>query len=73
MALGQQLEMIQVAPEAWFVTLILLLPYAIPVVLVIYLMDLYERSRSASSARRSCGAGSLRPPSRSTRTRRWRS
>jgi protease PrsW len=43
MALGQQLEMIQVAPEAWFVTLILLLPYAIPVVLVIYLMDLYER------------------------------
>jgi RsiW-degrading membrane proteinase PrsW (M82 family) len=42
-ALGQQLEMIQVAPEAWFVTLILLLPYAIPVVLVIYLLDLYER------------------------------
>lgn len=42
-ALGQQLEMIQVAPEAWFVTLLLLLPYAIPVLLVIYLLDLYER------------------------------
>ena len=42
-ALGKQLEMIQVAPEAWFVTLLLLLPYAIPVVLVIYLLDLYER------------------------------
>ncbi len=42
-ALGQQLEMIQVAPEAWLVTLFLLLPYAIPVLLVIYLMDLYER------------------------------
>ena len=42
-ALGQQLELIQVAPEAWFVTLLLLLPYALPVVLVIYLLDLYER------------------------------
>lgn len=42
-ALGQQLEMIQVAPEAWFATLLLLLPYAIPVLLVIYLLDLYER------------------------------
>ena len=42
-ALGKQLEMIQVAPEAWFVTLFLLLPYAIPVLLVIYLLDLYER------------------------------
>ena len=41
--LGKQLEMIQVAPEAWFVTLLLLLPYAIPVLLVIYLLDLYER------------------------------
>jgi RsiW-degrading membrane proteinase PrsW (M82 family) len=42
-ALGKQLEMIQVAPAAWFITLFLLLPYAIPVLLVIYLMDLYER------------------------------
>ena len=42
-ALGKQLEMIQAAPEAWFVTLALLLPYAIPVVLVVYLLDLYER------------------------------
>jgi RsiW-degrading membrane proteinase PrsW (M82 family) len=42
-ALGQQLEMIKVAPAAWFITLLLLLPYAIPVLLVIYLMDLYER------------------------------
>ncbi|MBE3074341.1 MAG: PrsW family intramembrane metalloprotease [Actinobacteria bacterium] len=42
-ALGKQLEMIQVAPTAWFVTLLLLLPYAIPVLLVIYLLDLYER------------------------------
>ncbi|MFH1475475.1 MAG: PrsW family intramembrane metalloprotease [Chloroflexota bacterium] len=42
-ALGQHLEMIQVAPEAWFVTLLLILPYAIPVLLVIYLLDLYER------------------------------
>ncbi len=42
-ALGQQLEMIKVAPAAWFISLVLLLPYAIPVLLVIYLMDLYER------------------------------
>ncbi len=42
-AVGQQLEMIQAAPGAWLVTLLLLLPYAIPILLVIYLLDLYER------------------------------
>lgn len=43
LAVGQQLEMLQAAPGAWFITLLLLLPYAIPVILVIYLLDLYER------------------------------
>jgi RsiW-degrading membrane proteinase PrsW (M82 family) len=42
-AVGQQLEMISVAPEAWFLSLLLLAPYAIPVILVIYWLDLYER------------------------------
>jgi RsiW-degrading membrane proteinase PrsW (M82 family) len=42
-AIGQQLEMIAFAPEAWFLTLVLLAPYAIPVILVIYWLDLYER------------------------------
>lgn len=41
--LGQQLEMIGVAPDAWLLTLVLLVPYAIPVMLVIYWLDLYER------------------------------
>ena len=42
-ALGQQLDLIEVAPGAWLLALVLLLPYAIPVLLVIYLLDLYER------------------------------
>ncbi len=42
-AVGQQLEMIAYAPEAWFLTLALLAPYAIPVILVVYWLDLYER------------------------------
>jgi RsiW-degrading membrane proteinase PrsW (M82 family) len=41
--LGQQLEMIGVAPDAWLLTLVLLVPYAVPVVLVVYWLDLYER------------------------------
>jgi RsiW-degrading membrane proteinase PrsW (M82 family) len=42
-AVGQQLEMVSVAPGAWFLALLLLAPYAIPVILVIYWLDLYER------------------------------
>ncbi len=42
-AVGQQLEMISYAPEAWLLTLFLLAPYAIPVILVVYWLDLYER------------------------------
>jgi protease PrsW len=41
--LSQQLQMISAAPTAWFVTVILLVPYAIPVIAVIYYLDLYER------------------------------
>lgn len=41
--LGQQLTMISAAPAAWFVTVLLLIPYAIPVIAIIYLLDLYER------------------------------
>ena len=41
--LAQQLQMISAAPTAWFVTVILLVPYAIPVIAVIYYLDLYER------------------------------
>jgi RsiW-degrading membrane proteinase PrsW (M82 family) len=42
-AIGQQLDMISFATEAWFLTLVLLAVYAVPVVLVIYLLDMYER------------------------------
>jgi RsiW-degrading membrane proteinase PrsW (M82 family) len=42
-ALAQQLQMIQAVPGAWFTTVLLLLPYAIPVIAIIYLLDLYER------------------------------
>lgn len=41
--LAQQLTMISAAPTAWFVTVILLIPYAIPVIAIIYYLDLYER------------------------------
>ena len=42
-ALSKQVTMIQVSPSAWFLTLILLAPYAIPVALFIYFIDMYER------------------------------
>ena len=35
--------MISVVPGAWFATILLLLPYAIPVIAIIYFLDLYER------------------------------
>jgi len=41
--LAQQLQMISAAPSAWFVTVLLLVPYAIPVIAIIYFLDLYER------------------------------
>ena len=41
--LAQQAQMISAAPVAWFVTVLLLLPYAIPVIALIYYLDLYER------------------------------
>ena len=41
--LAQQMDMISAVPGAWFTTIILLLPYAIPVVAIIYFLDLYER------------------------------
>jgi len=41
--LSQQLQMISAVPDAWFTTIILLLPYAIPVIAIIYFLDLYER------------------------------
>ncbi len=41
--LGQQLDMLTAAPTAWFVTLLLLTPYAIPVIAIIYFIDTYER------------------------------
>ncbi len=41
--LAQQLQMISAAPTAWFVTVLLLVPYAIPVIAIIYFLDLYER------------------------------
>jgi RsiW-degrading membrane proteinase PrsW (M82 family) len=41
--LFQQLQMISAAPTAWVVTILLLLPYAIPVIALIYYLDLYER------------------------------
>ena len=42
-ALSQQFQMIQAVPDAWFTTVLLLTPYAIPVIAVIYLIDTYER------------------------------
>jgi RsiW-degrading membrane proteinase PrsW (M82 family)/outer membrane biosynthesis protein TonB len=35
--------MISAAPSAWFITVLLLVPYAIPVIAIIYYLDLYER------------------------------
>jgi RsiW-degrading membrane proteinase PrsW (M82 family) len=40
--LSQQLQMISAAPTAWFVTVLLLVPYAVPVIAIIYFLDLYE-------------------------------
>ena len=40
-AIGEQVDLISTAPEAWLVTLLLLAPYAIPVLIVIYLLDLF--------------------------------
>ena len=40
---AQQLQMISAAPTAWFLTIILLIPYAIPAIAIIYYLDLYER------------------------------
>ncbi len=42
-ALAEQLSFLAGAPGAWFVTVLLLVPYAIPVIAVIYYLDLYER------------------------------
>jgi RsiW-degrading membrane proteinase PrsW (M82 family) len=41
--LGQQLEMASQAQTAWLLTIVLLLPYAIPAVAIIYYLDSYER------------------------------
>ena len=41
--LAQQLEMLQATPGAWLLTVILLVPYAVPAVAIIYYLDLYER------------------------------
>ena len=40
--LAQQMQMIAAVPQAWFTTIILLVPYAVPVVAIIYFLDLYE-------------------------------
>jgi RsiW-degrading membrane proteinase PrsW (M82 family) len=40
--LAQQMQMIAAVPAAWFTTVILLVPYALPVVAIIYFLDLYE-------------------------------
>ena len=40
--LAQQMQMISVVPGAWLTTVILLVPYAVPVVAIIYFLDLYE-------------------------------
>ena len=40
--LAQQMQMIAAVPGAWFTTIILLVPYAVPVVAIIYFLDLYE-------------------------------
>ncbi len=41
--LGKQVEMLQVSPEAFLTTLVLLAPYAIPLAIFIYLIDSFER------------------------------
>ncbi len=41
--LAQQLEMLNEAQGAWLLTIALLLPYAIPVIAIIYYLDTYER------------------------------
>lgn len=41
--LSEQLAFLAGAPGAWFVTILLLIPYAIPVIAMIYFLDLYER------------------------------
>ena len=41
--LGQQLAMASHAQTAWLLTILLLLPYAIPAVAIIYYLDSYER------------------------------
>jgi len=41
--LSQQLEMLNDARGAWLLTIVLLLPYAIPVIAIIYYLDTYER------------------------------
>jgi RsiW-degrading membrane proteinase PrsW (M82 family) len=41
--LGQQLELASQAQSAWLLTIVLLLPYAIPAVAIIYYLDSYER------------------------------
>ncbi len=41
--LSQQLQMLSAVPNAWLTTVMMLTPYAIPVIAVIYLIDTYER------------------------------
>ncbi len=41
--LSQQLRMISDEPTAWLITVILLITYAIPVIAIIYYLDLFER------------------------------
>jgi len=49
--LAQQLQMISAEPTAWVTTVILLVPYAVPVIAIIYLLDLYEREPVGRSRR----------------------
>jgi RsiW-degrading membrane proteinase PrsW (M82 family) len=41
--LSQQVQMLSAVPGAWLTTIVMLTPYAIPVIAVIYLIDTYER------------------------------
>jgi RsiW-degrading membrane proteinase PrsW (M82 family) len=41
--LGRELELLQVAPSAWLLSIALLALYAVPVFAVVYFLDLYER------------------------------
>lgn len=41
--LSQQLEMVTYAQSAWLLTIALLVPYAVPVIAIIYFLDTYER------------------------------